>query len=375
MTTIITTATAVIPDLIFFLNFSTNFKTMNKLLAGFSILLLLFTSCDIKEEGISDTLIIEVGNPYGTQLITNYQVPFSAKNVSGTDLTNAAVFYVNGVEQNSNEIVFDQTGTYEVKASVTLDGQIIESQPYNVNVIAPRHSTKILVEDYTGTWCTNCPRVTYNLEQAVSQNDHIIPAAIHKSRWAGDDPFGFADIQTLTNDYGISQYPTPIINRTLGFVWDETANSLQTELDKSQGLGLAINSNITGNTLNTDISVRFDMDFSKKNLNLVIYLTENHLFADQANGTNYYGGQDPIPDFEHNHTLRAALTGVYGQTIPADETTANAVYHYQFSGNIPSEVSDINNCDIVAFVLDGNDKNAKLINIQKAAIGENKNFD
>lgn len=347
---------------------------MNKLLTGFSILLL-FIACDIKEEGISDALIIEVDNPYGSQVITNYQVPFFAKNASGIDLTNAAVFYVNGVQQNSNKIIFDQAGSYEIKASVTLDGQVIESQPYNVNVITPRHSTKILVEDYTGTWCTNCPRVTYNLEQAVLQNDHIIPVAIHKSRWAGDDPFGFSDIQTLTNDYGISQYPTPIINRSLGFVWDETTNSLQTELDKSQGLGLAINSNVSGNVLNIDVSVRFDMDFSWKNLNLVIYLTENHLFADQANGTSYYGGQDPIPNFEHNHTLRAALTGVYGQTIPTSETSVNTIYHFQFSGNIPAEVNDINNCDIEAFVLDGNDKNAKLINIQKAAVGENKNFD
>ncbi len=349
--------------------------TMKKLLFSFSILILFLTSCDIKEEGISDALIVEVENPYGTQLITNYTIPFYAKTRSGNDLTSEAVFYIDGVAQNSNELLFDQSGTYEITASVTLDGQTIDSDPISINVINPRHSTKILIEDYTGTWCTNCPRVTYHLEESVSQNDHIIPVAIHKSRWTGDDPFGYSDIQTLTDDYGISQYPTPIINRTLGYVWDETSGSLQTELNKTQGLGLAINSNTSGNTLNIDISVRFDMDFSKKNLNLVVYLTENHLHADQANSTSYYGGQDPIPNFEHNHTLRAALSGVYGETIPANQTGADAVYHYQFSGNIPAEVSNIDNCDIVAFVIDGNDENGKLINIQKAAVGENKDFD
>ena len=348
---------------------------MKKLLISISILALFFTSCDIKEEGISDTLIVKVNNPYGNKLITNFKVPFHAENNSGNDLTSAATFYVDGVAQNSNEISFDQTGSYEVKATVTLDGQVIESEPYTVNVITPRHTTKVMVEDYTGTWCTNCPRVAYNLEQALAQSDNIIPVAIHKSRFAGDDPLGFADAQTLTNDFSISALPSPIVNRTLGYVWDETFGSLQNELNKPQGLGLAINSNVSGNTLNIDVAVRFDMDFSNKNLNLVLYLTENHLFADQENSTTYYNGPGTIVNFEHNHTLRSALSGLYGVTIPTDQTEANAVYHYQFSGNVPAEVSDINNCDIEAFIIDGNDANGKLINIQKAAVGENKDFD
>ena len=348
---------------------------MKKLFFSFAVLILLFTSCDIKEEGVSDALIIEVDNPYGTQLITNYKVPFYAKNRAGNDLTSSAVFYVNGIAQSTNEISFEQTGSYEITTSVTLDGQTINSDAYAINVIEPRHSTKIMVEDYTGTWCTNCPRVAYKLEQAVSSNNHIIPVAIHYSRWSGDDPFGFSEIRTLTSDYNISALPSPIVNRTLGFVWDENYSTLQAELEKSQPLGLAVYSNVSGSTLNIDVSVRFDMDMSKKNLNLVLYLTENGLHADQANGTSYYGGQDPIPNFEQKHCLRAALIGLYGTTIPAGETTANAVYHYNYSGSIPAEVSDINNCDIEAFIIDGNDKNAKLINIQKAAVGETKDFD
>ena len=370
-----TIITETVVTLDFFFLFLAKILTMKKLLISFLILTLLFTSCDIKEEGISDALIVEVDNPYGNQLITGFTVPFQAKNRADSDLTAAAVFFVDGVAQNSNEIRFDQSGSYEITASVTLDGQVIESDPYTVNVITPRHTTKVMIEDYTGTWCTNCPRVAYHLEQALAQSDNIIPVAIHKSRFSGDDPLGFSDAQTLTNDFGISALPSPIVNRTIGYIWDETFNSLQNELNKPQGLGLAINSGVSGSTLNIDVSVRFDMDFSKKNFNLVIYLTENHLFADQENSTTYYGGPGTIVNFEHNHTLRTALSGLYGVNIPADQTSANAIYHYQFSGNIPAEVSNIDNCDIVAFVIDGNDENGKLINIQKGAVGENKDFD
>ncbi len=339
------------------------------------IILSLFSACNIEEEGISDEQVIIVTSQYGNQLITGYDIPFTAKDGTGQDITQNVLFKVNGQQQNSNIIQFDQTGTYQVTASLDLDGQHIVSTPFQVNVINPQQSTKILVEDYTGTWCTNCPRVAYHLEEAVNLNPNVIPVAIHYSRWQGDDPYGFADISTLISDFNIQALPSPVVNRTKGFIWDDSQFSiLQAELDKPQPLGLAVNSNVSGSSLNIDVKVRFDMDFQSKNLNLVIYITENGLYADQANSTGYYGGQNPIPGFEQKHTLRTAINGLYGLSIPPAETTANNVYTYNYSGNIPAEVSDINNCEIVVFVID-QDEEGKLINIQKAPVGINQNFD
>ncbi len=348
---------------------------MKKLLYILITSSLFFTACDIKEEGVSDEKILKITTPYGDQLITGYDVPLAAKDLAGNDLTSSAVFYIDGQSQSSNTVRFSQAGSYQITASVTLDGQTITSQPYVVNVIEPRHSTKILIEDYTGTWCTNCPRVAYKLDQAVSQNNHIIPVAIHYSRWAGDDPFGFDDATTLLSDYNISGLPSPVVNRVKGFIWDEQYSTLQTELDKTQPLGLAITSNINGNEINIDVMVRFDMDMSQKNLSLVVYLTENGLHADQANATNYYGGQDPIPDFEQNHTLRAALNNLYGTGLPANETKANQTYNYHLNTPIPGNISNISNCEIVAFILEGSQQDARLINIQKAAVGNSQDFD
>jgi len=348
---------------------------MNKFAFLFLFSALFFVSCDIKEEGVSDDVILEVDNPYGQQLITGYDIPFEAKLRAGNDLTNSAVFYIDGQAQNGPVLRFSQPGTHQVSASVTLDGQVVNSDNYEVNVISPRHSTKVLIEDYTGTWCTNCPRVTYKLEQAVSQNDHIIPVAIHYSRYTGDDQFGFDQANTLVSDFDISAFPTPIVKRSLGFVWDESLSTLQAELSKSQPLGIAIASSVSGNNLSIDVSVRFDMDMSKQNLHLVLYLTENGLHADQANGTTYYGGQDPIPNFEHNHTLRASLNGVYGVALPANDAVANQTITYHLSAAIPSQVSDINNCEIEAFIINGEDQNAKFVNIQKVAVGNSIDFD
>jgi len=348
---------------------------MNRFVLIFLFSALFLVSCDKKEEGISDELILEVNNPFGQQLITDYDIPFEAKLRTGNDLTNSAVFYIDGQAQNGHVLQFSQPGTHQVSAGITLDGQTLTSANYEVNVITPRHSTKVLVEDYTGTWCTNCPRVAYKLEQAVSQNDHIIPVGIHQSRYPGDDPFGFDQVTDLISDYNISGLPSPVVNRTLGFIWDENYSTLEAELNKSQPLGMSISSSVSGTDLSIDVSVRFDMDMSKQDLQLVLYLTENGLHADQANATSYYGGQDPIPDFEQKHVLRAALNGLYGATLSSSNTGADQTFTYHLSVSVPSQVTDINNCDIEAFVINGNDQNAKFINIQKAAVGTTKDFD
>ena len=343
---------------------------INFILLGF---LILFSACDIKEEGITDEKIIEVSSPYGNQAVTNYSIPFVAKDGAGNDITANVHFFVDGQAQAGNEIIFAQTGTYQVSAQLTLDGQTLTSQDYQVNVINPTHSTKIMVEDYTGTWCVNCPRVAFKLEQAVNQNDHIIPVAIHKSRFTGDDPFGFSDINDLTTHFNISAFPSPILNRGMGNVWDENFATLQTELDKTQALGLGISSTFSGQQLDVNVKVHFDMDFSSQDLSLVVYLTENELHADQANATQYYNGDDPIVNFEHNHTLRQAFTGVFGTAVPANQSGANQEYTYTFSGTVSSDFN-LNNCDIVAFVVD-NANPSHLVNVQKASVGSTQDYD
>jgi len=348
---------------------------MKKLFFLIILFQLIAVSCDKKEEGISDNLILEVSNPYGQQLITGYTVPFKAVFRSGNEVTSNATFYIDGQAQTSHQLVFSQPGTHQVTASITLDGQTINSSPFEVQVIVPRHTTKILLEDYTGTWCSNCPRAIHNLEQAMAVNNNIIPTGIHFAPGSLTDPFEFDQALTLIQDFQVSAAPTTIINRTIGGVWDEQYTSLENKLNQAQPLGLAISSNISGNNLSIDVSVRFDMNMTSHHINLVLYVVENGLHADQVNGTGYYGGQNPIPNFEHNHVLRAALTGLYGEAIPQNQTGANQTYTYHFSGSIPANIADIQNCEIEAFCIDGNDKNAAVINIQKATIGATQSFD
>lgn len=346
---------------------------MNRFFLAFVFLATFFTSCDIKEEGIDANSKIYIESVYGNQVVTDYDTTFVAKDASGNDISANVTFYIDGVPQSAAVLRFHNAGAYQVKADISVDGTTKESDALTINVIEPRHSTKVLVEDFTGTWCVNCPRVAFHLEEAVNQDQHIIPVGVHFSHPPQvTDPFGFVNVSDLTTPYHISAFPTPFLNRNT--VWDEQVGSLQQKIQKHQALGLAINSSVNAGNLTIDVKSRFDMNMSDADLFLVVYITENALFADQSNSTTYYGGQNPIPNFEHKHTLRVALNGVMGTQIPKNETQVNHTFVYHYSSVIPSEISDINNCEIVAFI----GKNTPIddvLNVQKAAIGTDKNFD
>ena len=86
---------------------------------------------------------------------------------------------------------------------------------------------------------------------------------------------------------------------------------------------------------------------------LVIFLLENGLVLNQANYyPEYYGGQNPVPNFIHNHVLRHSFTNVLGDVIPAGEAVANNTYRTKIDYTVPSgDVGNPNNLEIVAMLV------------------------
>ena len=81
---------------------------------------------------------------------------------STVDITSEAEFYVDDVLVSGNEYTGVQVGTIEVKAVF----ESITSSVFQVQVVDPSNlptsfSKKAVVEDFTGTWCGYCPRVSY----------------------------------------------------------------------------------------------------------------------------------------------------------------------------------------------------------------------
>jgi thiol-disulfide isomerase/thioredoxin len=335
--------------------------------------IILFISCNKQEEGIDvSSLHFTIESPFGTHYITDYEIPFTAKDANGNDITPSVKFYIDGNEIQDNTYIFQQPGNHTVTARWDLGGGTFKEADNQIDasVITPRHDTYVLIEDFTGTWCVNCPRVQYKIEQLLQQNNRVYAVAIHDK--ANDhDPFHFDQVGELTTEYDIYGYPTPLINREE--VWDEETASVNEYLNRIKPLGLKIENTFNGTTLDITVKVRFDMDLQRENYKLVVFALENNLHADQANATNYYGGQNPIPNMEHDHVLRHAFTSVLGDPIPSNECGFDNEYVWTYSGSMPSVIDDVNNVEFMAFVVKGDEKPV-VVNIKKTELNDASDY-
>jgi hypothetical protein len=137
-------------------------------------------------------------------------------------------------------------------------------------------------------------------------------------------------------------------------------------------VGLVIGLSLDGFGMNINVKVKFGGQFSHSSAKLVLYVLEDGLLFDQSNNTSYYGGSTVISNFEHNHVLRASLSNLMGDQIPATEYSEDNVYELNYTSAIPSNISVNENMTLVAFVT--NEYNAAL-NVRVANFGETQIFE
>ena len=130
----------------------------------FSLLLLVRCSENEDFSNLLPILEVSTGLEVETSYITNQPITFSVFNESGEDLTNISIFYIDGTQNENNEIIHSNEGNHSVYAEYFINGQLYTTESKNYSVVNPE--TKLLLEDFTGTWCGYCPPVKYAIEQA-----------------------------------------------------------------------------------------------------------------------------------------------------------------------------------------------------------------
>lgn len=373
-------------------------KKLNKLTQFFILLMMtagLITSCGTEEE-VGDasldlrlsTASVNVGSSVDFQLFSSIE----------GDVTSNSVFYVNGDAVEGNSFTPLVAGDNEVYA--VYDGKTSGTKSFTANEVVPSaYTQKVLLEDYTGTWCGYCPRMATITHYLTEFDDRIIPIAIH-CPGAPTDPWAYEFALDMTNpdNYNAQGQPKGKYNRIHDLDQKQGAFPCPSDpaayypqalefLNKQASLGLAINSTLSGSNLNIKVKVGFATD-NIPGARLVVTLVEEGLTHEQV---NYYAGTgascDPdfnysampykIPDFKQDHILLKAYTDIYGDEIPAGQIENGTVWTRDFSVQLPSNVTNPNNLKIVAFVLGNGDKNSnrEAINVQSAKVGENQDFD
>ena len=228
---------------------------------------------------------------------------------------------------------------------------------------------KVLIEDFTGTWCGYCPPVKLAIEQARELfPENISVVATHQN-----DQFALPQEQQLTSALGPFGLPESRVNRSIEWVEPYDLNFLEDYINTQNSLAISIDSYIENNSLN--VSIRFVSSDAMNNHKLVVYMTENGLIADQANYLNYddnsyfYGMGNPIEDYIHNDVLVHSFTNILGDnfddTQPFDDITKT------FSFDISNSEIQIDSSNVIAFVVSSDNTT---INSQSAAVTEFQDF-
>lgn len=248
-------------------------------------------------------------------------------------------------------------------------------EPYKDSDEVVWNGRKIIIYDFTGHKCGNCPRAHETIESLIgTYNDAIIPIAIHCTSFARVTttdtalPFHY-DFRTDIGDflggrdaevgfYGELALPTGLVNNLSA---DKFLNhtSWSTEIAKVISsypeylVGIESSFSETDSLISTDISVTTNIKNGRK-LGLIVFVIEDHIIEWQ---TDYDASPDKIEDYEHNHVLRGGFNGNFGEIIKANSNESNIGEIIEKSYTLKAKPDwNISNCSVVAFVYDDDTK-------------------
>ncbi len=223
---------------------------------------------------------------------------------------------------------------------------------------------KVLVEDYTGHLCVNCPAAHDVLAQLIDlYPGQIVPVSLHVGSFAapvnsthyGKD-FRTPEGEELNTFFGndAAGLPNGMVNRrefsgNRILSSDQWGSAISELLQENQTMSFDISNNFnsTTNTLSTQVAVSFLQDFTQS-LYLCVYLTEDSIVGWQKD--NRVSPED-IPDYMHRHVMRGSLNGAWGEKIQGTTTMNNTVTmnydNFQLDTAFASE-----HCKVVVFAYD-----------------------
>lgn len=218
---------------------------------------------------------------------------------------------------------------------------------------------KVLIEEYTGHRCMNCPGGHRKLEELHNRfGDTLVTVGIHAGALAVPDaaegyPYDFRTSvgNELAQEFTIDGIPAAIINRypVVGGWGPDRWLSKINAVDRSIPLAaiqLINEFNAQTGVLKANAQVTLLQPCSNP-LRLALYLIEDGIVKPQLDGSDY------VADYVHNHVLRASLNGTYGTLLNTNgylETGKG----YTLAHKINVSEHDWNpaNCTVVAILYD-----------------------
>ncbi|NND32756.1 MAG: Omp28-related outer membrane protein [Saprospiraceae bacterium] len=241
-----------------------------------------------------------------------------------------------------------------------------ENQPEYTLIRPETGDRMVIVEEFSGARCPNCPQGTQELENLNQvYGDRLVIITIHAGDFAftyNDSKFDFttpegdALLAFLGNPIG---YPSAVINR----IKDQSSQSFQLFSTKWGGLisealtvppavAITINQMFDTGTRNLVANVRVvPNETMDTELRLTVLLKEDNIIDPQADRADPSG---VVTQYNHRNVLRRVLSDVKGDLIASDPVAFEAV-ESTYTYLLPEEMGwwKLEDLTLVAFVSAG----------------------
>ncbi|KAA9333572.1 Omp28-related outer membrane protein [Adhaeribacter soli] len=229
---------------------------------------------------------------------------------------------------------------------------------------------KVLLEDYTGHTCGNCPGAALMAKDQQRQHgDRLVVVAVHAGYFAKYNKapyttnFTTPEGEEWATSFGVISNPNGMVNRAKGGTSNSVVQgvsnwpaSIASQMSETPQVGMTLTTLYKPESRKVNIKVRskYLSDLSGK-YNLMVVITEDSIVNWQKNYGQAAGGDPayPVGDvnyYVHPHAMRSVLTGTWGK--PNKEAPkAGEVTEAYFSATL-DPAWNARNCSVVAFIVD-----------------------
>lgn len=234
-----------------------------------------------------------------------------------------------------------------------------EEQKRVIEPFVPTGNRVVLLEEFTGKGCTNCPKGSREIENLLTLfPDNLVAVSIHAGFFANPQlfPIGQYDLrapqaQELFNLLGPNAgYPAGAVNRTIvngdmQLGANQWSSAISREIQTAPAVELSLVREYNSITMELEVVVTgiAKQDISG-DIRLGIMLTESGIV--DAQDDQEFGGIDP--NYVHKHVLRSMLTPVSGISV-GTSFISGQIFSQTFN-TIVEPNWNVDEMEIIAFV-------------------------
>lgn len=211
------------------------------------------------------------------------------------------------------------------------------------------------IEKYTGPLCGNCPLADRTLENLHhTYGDRMIVVSVTSVTNSQGNPYGSEPSMQVEatrpweENYGAMALPLAFINRDYSKGYSSSMSNIGSGIDEVLKVEPVVMVSVEASIDASSLEINTDMQLTENHdepMTLTLLITEDSLVYTQYDIPNW------VPDYKHNHMLRAVVTDSWGKSISMG-TSAGSKKHDKTTYNVSGISIQPTNSHVVALVCD-----------------------